>query len=142
MEEPVNLRRRIAALAVALVAAGTTLFGTAGPAAAAPFPPITPVIHPCFITPQLCFGYSNGSFTAWSLMDVGPTPYAFVIWNVTLHDEMRLCGFGTSCSVSPGPVLYPPAGRCYAYIAYIGAGTNSMPPVNTIAASPLLQLCG
>jgi hypothetical protein len=131
-----RLRSRLAAV---LAAAGIALLGAAAPAAASP--PITPVIHYCYYAPQVCLDYGNGTFTAWAFYDVGPTPYAYVIWNVTLRDEMRLCGFGSSCSVSPGPNLYPPPGRCYAYAAYIGAGTNLLPPSTTIARSSLLTLC-
>ena len=138
-----RLRHRLAALIAALVAAGTAFLGAAGPAAALPPPPPTvPVTQPCFVNPGLCFSYEGDStFTAWSLYDVGPTPYYYTIWNVSTGHQLAVCGYGTSCTVKAEPVDMP-TGRCYAYAAYIGGKNYAIPPTPTVRTARLLQVCG
>lgn len=80
---------------------------------------------PCYR--NLCL-YEEGdrSLTAWSLWDVGPTPYYITVFNQTTGALLARCGAGTSCTTSR--YIGAPLGRCYTYVAFIGGFGGSLPP--------------
>jgi hypothetical protein len=80
---------------------------------------------PCYW--NLCvYEESNQSLTAWSLLDVGPTPYHISIFNQTTGTRLKSCSTGNSCTTSP--YIGPPLNQCYTYVAFIGGSGASLPP--------------
>jgi hypothetical protein len=80
---------------------------------------------PCPLT--LCLGEnSDGSLTASSLWDIGPTPYYISVFNETTGARLAICGTGTSCTTSP--YIGPPLNECYTYAAFVGGWGASIPP--------------
>src|SRR3954465_15612364 len=80
---------------------------------------------PCYW--NLCLdAQPDGSLTAWSLWDIGPTPYYISDFNETTRARLALCGSGRSCRTSP--YSGPPLQHCYTYVAYIGGSGASIPP--------------
>lgn len=75
----------------------------------------------------LCLSHSlDGTFTAYSTIDVGPTPYYISIFNITTRQRLALCGFGTTCTTGPG--MGAPVNTIYNYTAFIGSTSLTIPP--------------
>jgi hypothetical protein len=80
---------------------------------------------PCYW--NLCLdAQPDGSLNAWSLWDIGPTPYYISIFNETTGARLARCGSGTSCTTSP--YIGPPLRQCHTYLAFIGGSGASLPP--------------
>jgi hypothetical protein len=132
---------RIRGLAALLSAAATTLLtaGTAGTAAAAG-PVLDPTV-PCYYSQclyQLAVPGGQG-LQAWSLQDVGPTPYYRSIFDVTTGARIAVCGTGTSCTSGP---IYLPYNTCHQYVAYVGSSSAVNPPAPVQRTSATVWFCG
>jgi hypothetical protein len=80
---------------------------------------------PCYW--NLCLDAEpDGSLTAWSLWDIGPTPYYISVFNETTGTRLARCGSGSSCRTSS--YIGPPLQRCYTYVAFVGGSGASIPP--------------
>ena len=94
---------------------------------------------PCYLNLCLYDAPADGSLTAFSLWDVGPSPYYISIFNVTTGARLALCGTGTSCTT--GPYQFPPLNRCFDYVAFIGGFGTSIPPAPVQRTSATLTRC-
>jgi len=75
----------------------------------------------------LCLSHSpDGTFTAYSTIDVGPTLYYISIFNTTTRQRLALCGYGTTCTTGPG--MGAPINTTYNYTAFIGSTSLAIPP--------------
>ena len=149
-----HTRRRWPAIVVGLLAALLTTAAAAAPASAAPATAqapaaqapagaatagIPPVQNPCYYASLCLYRETSGALTTWSLLDVGPTPYWYSIFNVTTGARLAICGTGTSCT--SGIYIAPPPGRCYSYVAYVGSTSTTAPPAPVQRQSATLTLC-
>ena len=131
-----QLSRR-ASFALGGLALSLALMGST--AHAAPVSGIS-VDRPCWW--NLCLDnqfQSDGSLTAWSLWDIGPTPYYISIFNETTGAQLAICGTGTSCTTSP--YVAPPLNQCYTYAAFIGGSSASIPPSPVQRSSAKFTSC-
>jgi hypothetical protein len=72
-------------------------------------------------------------FTAYTLFDVGPTPYWISIWDHTTHALLGFCGTGTECNahaVWPGQF-----NEFHEIVAYRGGFPSSDPPAGPLSTS-------
>jgi hypothetical protein len=149
------MRTWIRALTVAMLAGAATLLAAgaatatpapAGPAAAAAVSapraagPTAPV-NRCYT--QVCLYQlavpGGQSLEAWSLLDVGPTPYYYSIFDQTTGSRIAVCGVGTSCTSAP---IYLPYNVCHQYVAYIGGSGFVAPPAPVQRQSDQVWFCG
>jgi hypothetical protein len=130
---------RLASWLATIVLAGALGAVAAGaPAAAAAG---DPYYQPrCYNTLCLVYNYQPFKLTAWSLYDVGPTPYYISVFDVATGERLGVCGFGTECTTSPFGALTL-GGNCFTYIAYIGGPAATMPPAPVLRTSAVLQHC-
>jgi hypothetical protein len=94
---------------------------------------------PCYWNLCLYSTPSDGSLTAFSLWDVGPTPYYISIFNATTGALLARCGTGMSCTT--GPYQFPPLNWCYNYVAFIGGYGAYIPPAPVQRTSATVSLC-
>ncbi len=88
----------------------------------------------------LCLSQSpDRAFTAYSTVDVGPTPYYISIFNATTRQRLALCGWGTTCTTSI--YVSPPINTCYDYTAFIGSTSLVIPPNPVQSTSNSVTLC-
>ena len=88
----------------------------------------------------LCLRQSrDGSFTAYSTLNVGPTPYYISIFNTTTRQRLALCGTGTTCTTSI--YVSPPTNTCYDYTSFIGSTSLAIPPSPVYSSSNSVTLC-
>lgn len=80
----------------------------------------------------------SGPVSAWSWLDVGPTPYYISIFNRTTGQRVALCGFGRSCTTDS---VAPPLGRCYDFVAFVGGFGSTIPPAPVRSTSNIETLC-
>jgi hypothetical protein len=93
---------------------------------------------PCYW--NLClYEEADGSLTAWSLWDIGPTPYFISVFNATTGTRLARCDFGTNCRTSR--YIDPPLRQCYEYVAFIGGSGASMPPSPVQRTSARITKC-
>jgi hypothetical protein len=130
--------QRLTRWLLTVVLAGT--LGTAPLAAPASAGPIDQIYQPrCEYNLCLTLGETrphndNGAnLTAWSLYDVGPTPYFILIYEVESGELYRACGSGTDCYQGIGTL------GCRHFIAYIGRWSATMPPLDVIRTSPVVR---
>lgn len=71
------------------------------------------------------------TLTATTNQDVGPTPYYLSIYDATAGSYIKICGTGTTCSVS---VTHPTA-TTHSYRAYVSSYPLVNPPANQQAVS-------
>lgn len=76
------------------------------------------------------------TLTAYTNMDVGPTPWWIVIFDQSTGGRVGYCGTGTTCSAS---VSQSSATNHY-YIAYVSSLGSSNPPPNVQASSGLVKV--
>lgn len=134
-----RVRRRGAVLLTALAAVTFGLVGAgAAPAAAGPGPILT---IPCYSRVCLYEVTVPGGkgLEAWSLLDVGPTPYYYSIFDQTTGSRIVVCGVGTTCTSGP---IYLPYNVCHQYIAYIGGSGFVAPPAPVQRQSDPVWFCG
>ena len=127
------------AAAPATAAPTTARPATAAPATLAGAGTASPWDTPCYFTGVCLYRETSGALTAWSLYDVGPTPYYYSIFNVTTHVRLTICGTGTSCST--GIYIAPTPGKCWTYVAYVGGSGVFAPPPPVQRQSAPFTLC-
>ncbi|HKR81660.1 MAG TPA: hypothetical protein VJR27_01530 [Candidatus Saccharimonadales bacterium] len=71
------------------------------------------------------------TLTATANQDVGPTPYYLSIYDVTAASYIKICGSGTTCSIS----VTQPTATTHSYRAYISSYPTTNPPANQQAYS-------
>jgi hypothetical protein len=135
---PTRTRRHTRGLMLALGVAGALClpFGSGAQAAVGAGTTYTP---PCYQTGICLYMEANGALTAWSLWNVGPTPYYYSVFNETTGARLALCGLGTSCTTAP--YQGPPQNRCYTYVAYIGGSGYTNPPAPVQRTSARFTSC-
>lgn len=71
------------------------------------------------------------TLTATASQDVGPTPYYLSVYDATAGSYLKICGSGTTCSIS----VTQPTATTHVFRAYISSYPTTNPPANQVAAS-------
>lgn len=71
------------------------------------------------------------TLTASTNQDVGPTPYYLSIYDVTTNSYIKICGAGTTCSIS----ITHGTATTHTYRAYVSSYPIANPPANQQAVS-------
>lgn len=71
------------------------------------------------------------TLTATANQDVGPTPYYLSIYDVSANSYIKICGAGTTCSIS----VTQATATTRTYRAYVSSYPTTNPPVNQQAVS-------
>jgi hypothetical protein len=132
LPRPASPRRWACAALAATLALGVALTGGTASARPAGGPFIDP--RPPIRTINLYNDPADQTaFTAWTLYDVGPTPYWISIWDHTSHTLIGWCGVGTSCH---GHATWPEAANDFhEIVAYLGSYPVSDPPPTVVSTS-------
>jgi hypothetical protein len=80
----------------------------------------------------LPFGGST-TLTAQTAVDIGPSPFYVEIFDVTTGTRLKVCGTGTSCSVSVSMIV----ATTHAFRAYFSKQDTTFPPTGIVEQTPL-----